>query len=149
MKDVERLILKSFAYAVDASKATLPEFTIQQSIQGESPSSLDKRIAELDTLARSSPLLEVRLSLGLQLRLEVSAAERGLGTNVLPADYDEDGPSNETNNIVSAPERYQLEEDRKTLDAIDSRLNRVNSKDFQQALSSDDPRQELESLTQT
>ena len=144
MKDVELLILKSFAYAAMRQKA-LPD-TIRQRIQ-TSASSFDKRVAELDALARSSPLLEADYRWAYSY-LTGSAAERGLGINVLPADYDEDGPSNETSNIVSAPERYQLEEDRKTLDAIDSRLNRANSEAFQQALSSDDPRQELESLTQ-
>lgn len=125
MKDVELLILKSFAYAAMRQNA-LPDI-IQQRIQAIA-SSFDTRVAELDALARSSPLLAKDYRWAYSY-LTGSAAERGLGADFLPADYDEDGPAIEPSNIVSAPERYQI-------DNIDRELNQASSEDVQQALSS-------------
>lgn len=130
MKDVERLILKSFAYAVMQQK-DLPN-AIRQHIQAVA-NSFDTRVAELDAIARSSPLLEPNYSWAYDI-LSGSAAERGLGADFPPADYDEDGPAYEPSNIVSAPERYQLEEAKKMLNTLDSKLNKASSTDAQQAL---------------
>lgn len=130
MKDVELLILKSFAYAIMRQK-DLPD-AIRQRIQAIAHS-FNTRIAELDALARESPLLAKDYRWAYST-LTGNAAERGLGADFLPADYDEDGPANEPSNIVSAPERYQLEEAKATLEALDSKLNKASSEDVQQAL---------------
>ncbi len=140
MKDFELLILKSFAYAVMQQK-DLPD-DIRQQIQAIA-SSLDTRVAELGSLARSSPLLAPYYRWAYR-SLANSAAERGLG--VPPADHDEDGPGYEIGNIVSHSDRYQLDEDKKTLEAINSRLNKANLEGIQQALSSEHPDQDLSNL---
>ena len=145
MKDVELLTLKSFAYAVMQQK-DLPK-DIQQRIQ-VIVSSSNMRVAELASLARDSPLLAPNYRQAYRY-LTDSAAERSLGAAVLPADYDEDGPANEQSNIVSAPERYQIDEDKKTLEAIDSRLNKDSLEGVQQALSSENPTQDLANLIET
>lgn len=145
MKDVELLILKSFAYAIMRQK-DLPD-AIRQSIQSIA-NSFNTRIAELDAIARSSPLLATDYRWAYST-LTGNAAERGLGAAVLPADYDEDGPANEPSNIVSAPERYQIDADKKTLEAIDSRLNKASIEGVQQALSSENPNQNLANLIAT
>lgn len=139
MKDVELLILKSFAYAVMRQKA-LPD-TIRQQIKLIAES-FGSRIAELDALARSSPLLSPHYRWAYSY-LTSSAAERGMGASVVPADYDEDGPAHEPINIVSAPERYDSGEDMETLQDISSRINEANSQDSQQAISSDNLLQAL------
>jgi len=139
MKDVELLILKSFAFAV-ARQNALPD-TVQQRIK-QIAESFQSRVADLDALARSSPLLTANYRWAYSA-LTSNAAERGMGGFALPADHDEDGPSNELSNIVSAPERYQLDEDQAILNAIDSRINKANPQGIQQALLSDNPSQAL------
>jgi len=142
MKDVELLILKSFAYAV-MRQSELPE-TIRQRIQ-HIAQSFGSRVADLDALARSSPLLSPHYRWAYSY-LTSSAAERGMGVSVVPASYDEEGPSSEPINIVSAPERYDFDGDRETLNAIDNRVNEANSQAMQQALSSDNSLQALTDL---
>lgn len=142
MKDVELLILKSFAYAVMQQRA-LPD-AIRQQIKLIA-ASFNTRVAELDALARSSSLLASDYRWAYSA-LTNSAAERGMGIDFVPADYDEDGPSHESGNIVSAPERHQLDEARAMLDAVDSRVNQAKPQALALALSSDNPYQALTNL---
>ena len=150
MKDVELLVLKSFVYAVMRQK-TLPE-TIQEKIRLIA-ASLDTRVDELGDLAESSPLLAPAFNQAYSY-LTSSAAERGMGIDFPPADYDEDGPAHEPGNIVSAPERYQLDKAQETLDTINRRLNdarpsdadQPNTQEIAQALSSDNLYQALKNL---
>lgn len=142
MKDVELLILKSFAYAVMRQKE-LPD-AIRQQIQLIARS-FNSRIAELDALARSSTLLSSDYQWAYS-SLTSNAAERGMGIDFVAADYDEDGPSYEPGNVVSAPERYRLDEARKMLEAIDSGVNPAESGAIAQALLSEHPNQALKDI---
>lgn len=142
MKDVELLILKSFVYAV-AQQTMLPD-TIQQKMQSIAKS-LKTRVAELDQLATSSSILQPSYTWAYDY-LTSNAAERGMGADFVAADYDEDGPSNEPGNIVSAPERYRLDEAQQVIQSIDSRLDKGDSDEIAQVLSSANPTEALKKL---
>ena len=131
MKDVELLILKAFTYSI-AQQATLPSTLLQKT--QEIAVSLKTRIAELDQLAMTS-VLQPSYSWAYNY-LTSNAAERGMGADFVAADYDEDGPAHEPGNIVSAPERIQLDKDRQLIQSIDSRLGKDNSDEAARALSS-------------
>lgn len=141
MKDVELLILKSFIYAI-AQQVTLPSSLLQK-IQ-EIAGSLKTRVAELDQLAMSS-VLQPSYSWAYNY-MTSNAAERGMGADFVAADHDEDDPGHEPRNIVSAPERFQLDKARQIMQSIDSRLDKDDSDEIARALSSDNPGEALQKL---
>lgn len=138
MKDIERLILKSFVFAV-AQQQHIPK-DLQQQLQ-RIISALPAHIAELDGIARASTNLKPAYQWAYKA-LTTSAAERGLGADFPPAPYDEDGPAYELDNIVPAPERHKKE----LLNAIEQQNSDVHIDAISQALSSENPSQTIKKI---
>lgn len=123
MKDAEIIIIKAFLFALSQQQNSLDEDIVLE-LQAVA-SSLENRVMDLHTLALNNQNLRSPYE-NARLCLISTAAERGIGIDVLPAEDNGEEKSREIENISRDTQKDTAKME-KVLAAIDSQYHQVEA----------------------